>query len=134
MFSSTIKTSALTFCLALLILCGASSGNSLESNELSLDKDPVGPANLIKPDQLSQAPPVAPAQTQSPLEPLSPKPQAPLRRWLILVGLLLVLFLLSLVLFHTIGRRLRKRAFRAHAPTPHADIWASHKPPEFPDP
>ena len=129
------KTSILASCLALLILCGASRANnkSPDSNELSLDTGAVGPANVIKADQPSPALPVAPAESQSPLEPVSPKRRAAMRRWLMLFGVLLVLFLLWLVLFHAIGRRLRKRALRAHAPTPHADIWASHKPPEFLD-
>ena len=120
------KTSILTPCLALLILCGASSANSKppDSNELSLDKEPVGPAKVSKTDQPSQAPPEA----------VSPKHRAAMRHGLMLVGILLVIFLLWLILFHAIGRRLRKRALRAHAPTPHADIWASHKPPQLPDP
>ncbi len=59
---------------------------------------------------------------------------AVLRKWLMFVGVLLLLFLFSLILFRSLGRRLGKRSFRAHDPTPHADIWASHKPPEFFDP
>ena len=54
--------------------------------------------------------------------------------WLMLVAIILMLFLLSVVLFHVMARRLRQKSFRAHAPTRHADIWASHKPPEFLDP
>ena len=54
--------------------------------------------------------------------------------WLMLVAIILGLFLLSVILFHGMARRLRQKSFRAHAPTRHADIWASHKPPEFLDP
>ena len=59
---------------------------------------------------------------------------AVLRKWLMFVGVLGLLFLFSLILFRSLGRRLGKRSFRAHDPTPHADIWSSHKPPEFFDP
>ena len=54
--------------------------------------------------------------------------------WLMLVAIMLLLFVLSVLLFHGMARRLRQKSFRAHAPTRHADIWASHKPPEFLDP
>ncbi|MCK4851178.1 MAG: hypothetical protein KAT11_07500 [Phycisphaerae bacterium] len=135
-----IRTTTLAVCFALLVFCGASCRKPVNPEKLALMSDPSGsapnPAAVIKIDPpvkaLSPAPPEAQAQNEaiSANKPANPIPP----NWLMLVGVLLLLFLLSLILFHSLGRRLRKRTFRAHAPTRHADIWASHKPPQFFDP
>lgn len=117
------RTSILASCLFVLVLGGASGADnkSADLGELSLDTVGVGSADVIE------------AESRSAVEAVSPKRRLEMRRGLMLIGVLLVVFLLWLILFRAIGRRLRKRAFRAHAPTPHADIWASHKPPELPE-
>ena len=75
-----------------------------------------------------------PAASELSAKPMSLEHLAVLRKWLMFVGVLLLLFLFSLILFRSLGRRLGKRSFRVHDPTSHTDIWASHKPPEFFDP
>lgn len=109
------KTSILTACFALLALSGVFCGFWLVNVENSALADtPTATTPSDKAPSLEHA--------------------VAMRHWLVLVGALLLLFLFSLILFRTLGRRLAKRRFRAHAPTPHADIWASHKPPESFDP
>ncbi len=152
-----MKTSILGACFALLILWGTSCLKSNIHKELSLAKETARPApksaNVIKngpsAESLadSRAPRAAnvvkigpagkalPTASQALDKPISANYRGILRGLLMLVGVLLVLFLLSVMLFHSFGRRLGKRAFRAHAPTRHTDIWVSHKvPPEFFDP
>ena len=135
-----IRTTSLTACFALLAFCGASCRRPVNPEKLALAGEPSGPAPnpaaviKINPPVKALSPNSAEAQTQN--EAISAnKPVIPIPpNWLMLVGVLLLLFLLSLILFHSLGRRLSKRSFRAHAPTRHADIWASHKPPQFFDP
>ncbi len=138
MAKSLIRTTILAACFALLAFCGASCSWFVNPEKLALDSEPSGSApklaNVIKIAPPTKALPDTPAATQSSDKSISLEHRTILRNWLMLVGVLLVLFLLSLMLFHTMGRRLHKRTFRAHAPTRHANIWASHKAPEFLDP
>jgi hypothetical protein len=124
-------------CFALLAFCGASCSWFVNPEKLALDSEPSGSApklaNIIKIDPPTKTLPDTPAATQPSDKPISTNHRAILH-WLMLIAVLLVLFLLSLILFHSLGRRLGKRSFRVHAPTRHADIWASHKPPQFFDP
>ena len=133
-----IRTSILAACFALLAFCGASCSWFVNPEKLALDSEPSGSApklaNVIKIDPPAKTLPDTPAATGSSDKSISLEQRTILRDWLMLVGILLLLFLLSLILFHSLGRRLGKRSFRAHAPTRHADIWASHKPPQFFDP
>ncbi len=142
-----VRTTTLAACFALLIFCGASCRKPVNPEKLALMSEPPGPAlnpaAVVKIDQPVKALPAAPAETGEPSatitgeasdKPVSANQRTILQDWLMLVGVLLLLFLLSLMLFHSLGRRLRKRTFRAHAPTRHADIWASHQPPQFLDP
>ena len=130
--------------LALLILCAASCRKSVDPNKLMLQSKPAAPppsaANVIQiaPPPEAAPPPVTLEHTEPPQNLAGQsesvgRPQF-LRHWLMLVAALTMLFLLSLLIFHTMGRRLRRRSFKPHPPTSHADIWASHKPPEFLDP
>ena len=122
---------------ALLVLGVSSCRKPSPLDEEALSKKKAGPApsaaNVIKIDPVPDLSPAAAATESN--EPVTSTIQPGLwRHWFMLLGILLVLFLLSLIIFHTLGRRLRQKAFRAHAPTRHADIWASHKPPQFLDP
>ena len=132
----------MTIAVALLALCCVSCRKAPTPADLVLEQASgksggLAPsaANVIEID-----PPVVPEPqvTTAVIEPteavINVSHPAVYRNWLMLVAIILVLFLLSVVLFHGMGRRLRKKSFRAHAPTQHADIWASHKPPEFLDP
>ncbi len=138
MVKSLIVTTILAGCFALLILSGASCRKSIDINKLVLADEAVGPApsaaNVIKIDPPVKALPAASAEIQPSHSPISVNQWGIWRHWLMLVGVLLLLFLLSLMLCHTLGRRLHKPTFRAHPPTRHANIWASHKPPQFLDP
>ena len=126
----------------LLVLCVSSCRKPSPLDEAALSKRKAGPApsaaNVIKIEPPADPAPVetpvgaAAAESDGPV--ISTIQPAPWREWFMLLGILLVLFLLSLILFHTMGRRVRQKAFRAHAPTRHTDIWASHKPPQFLDP
>jgi hypothetical protein len=134
-----MKTSILAACFALLAFCGAScSWWSTNPEKLALDAEPSGSApklaNIIKIDPPTKTLPDTPAATGPSDKSISLEQRTIPPNWLMLVGVLLLLFLLSLILFHSLGRRLGKRSFRVHAPTRHADIWASHKPPQFFDP
>ena len=121
---------------ALLVLCVSSCRKPSPLDEEVLSKKKAGPApsaaNVIKIEPPPAPAPAAATESDHPV--ISTVHPALYRQWFVLLGMLLVLFLLSLILFHTMGRRLRQKAFRAHAPTRHADIWASHKPPQFLDP
>lgn len=138
MAKSLMRPTILASCLGLMILCVASCSKSVAPNELSIDKDAAAPppnvTKVIKIAPAVKALPAVGAHRQARPGPIFPNYRLIVRHWLMLVGVLLVLFLLSLLLFHTMGRRLGKRSFRAHAPTRHANIWASHKAPEFLDP
>ena len=138
MVKSLIGTTILAACFALLILSGASCRKSIDPKKLTLADEAIGPApnaaNVIKIDAPIKALPAAPAETQASHSPISPNYPAIWRHWLMLLGALLLLFLLSLMLFHTMGRQLHKPTFRVHPPTRHANIWASHNPPQFLDP
>ncbi len=138
-----IKKCLLAACFALLALSGAScSWWSLATEKFAPDNELSSSApklaDVIKITPSAKAIPDTPAPATIEPEPsdksISLEQWTFLRSWWMLVGVLLLLFLLSLMLFHHLGRRLGKRSFRAHAPTPHADIWASHKPPQFFDP
>ena len=125
--------------LALLSFTGSSCRKSVDPEKLALSDESLGPAPNIA--NVIQIPKTAPPPVQP--EPIAPQPPPQptitsynatiLQHWLMLLGILLALFFFSLILFHIMGRRLHKRAFRAHAPTRHANIWASHKPPKFLD-
>ena len=141
MSKSLMKISILAACSALLAFCGAScSWWSANPEKLALDSEPSGSApkfaNIIKIDPAATALAAEPGEPTATItgEP-SDKPISANHRtilhWLMLIAVLLVLFLLSLILFHSLGRHLGKRSFRAHAPTRHADICASHQPPQF---
>ena len=92
-------------------------------------------ANVIKIDPPANPEPQVTTAAVEPTETvINVSHPAVYRNWQMLVAIILILFLLSVILFHGMGRRLRKKSFRAHAPTQHADIWASHKPPQFLDP
>ena len=141
MAKSLIKTTILAGALGLLILCVASCSKSIDPNKLAVDQEAASPppnvANVIKIEPPVKEPvPAALTHTQNqpPPEPIFPNHPLIVRHWLMLLGVLLLFFLLSLMLFHSMGRRLHKRTLRAHAPTRHANIWASHKPPQFLDP
>ena len=124
--------------LAMLIVTGASCQKTVDPNKLVLSEESVGPApnpanviQIAKPTPPAQSEPLA---LQAPPEPTTAINRYPImQHWLMLVGILLALFFFSLILFHIMGRPLHKRSFRAHQPTRHANIWASHKPPQFLD-
>ena len=129
----------LTIILVLFVLCSASCRKSPTPAELALEKASPGSAptaaNVIVVEPPADPVPTAAAVVPEPVaEVLNVPHPAFYRTGLMLVAIILVLFLLSVVLFHSLARRLRQKSFRAHAPTRHADIWASHKPPQFLDP
>ena len=140
-----LLSNILVFALALLILCSVSCRKSVDPNELILKSRSTAPppsaANVINvgpaPAQPASSPATSqnsPAPVESTSEPASISQRQFFRHWAMLLTVLILLFLLSLVIFHSMGRRLRHRSFKPHPPTRHADIWASHKPPEFLDP
>ena len=161
MFRLKITTIIFTGLLAALLLCSFSCRKSSKLDEIALHAEKAGPAPSAA-DVIKIAPPVNLAPVSVPViaAPIAPAPptmtiQPPQPPdevipdgviyvshptifqhwyWLLLVGILLVLFLLALILFHVLGRNLQRRSFRAHSPTRHVDIWASHKPPQFLDP
>ena len=151
MFRLKITTIIFTGLLAALLLCSLSCRKSSNLEEIALHAEKAGPAPSAA-DVIKIAPPVNPAPVSVPAIPAPPtmtiqSPQPPdgviyVSRptifqhwyWLLLVGILLVLFLLALILFHILGRNLQQKSFKAHSPTRHVDIWASHKPPQFLDP
>ncbi len=143
MAKSLIRTTILAGCFILLGFCGASCSWFVNPEKLALDSEPSGSApklaNVIKINPAATALAAEPGEPSATItgepsdKPVSANHRAILH-WLMLVAVLLVLFLLSLMLFHSLGRRLGKRSFRVHAPTRHANIWASHKPPQFFDP
>lgn len=121
--------------LAVLVLCTASCRKPADPAELALEQKQAGPppsaANIL------------PVDRQPDPLPASRKPQGSavhsrlpglLDARLILVAVLVILFFFSVLIFHTLGRRLRQRSLRAHSPTRHVDIWSTHKPPRFLDP
>ncbi|NIA07886.1 MAG: hypothetical protein GWP14_09705 [Actinobacteria bacterium] len=129
----------ITVALVLLALCCVSCQKSPTPAELALEQASGGvaptAANVIKLDPPSN--PVATGSTtagQRTEEVVNISHPGVYRHWLMLVAIILILFLLSVILFHGMARRLRQKSFRAHAPTRHADIWSSHKPPQFLDP
>ena len=134
-----IITILLSACFAAGLGAGLSCRKSVDMDNLGLSKQSAGSApkaaNVIK---LADLPAVAaaPLAKQADIAQDATVPNRPnlFQHWAMLAGTLLVLFLLSVFVFHTMGRHLRKRSFKAHAPTRHANIWASHKPPQFLDP
>ena len=127
-----------------LLICTVSCSPKPTPTEIALQSKTAGRAPSAA-DVIQIAPPTEPiavtAVAAAPIaadfseEPLPLEVKASvLRHWLMLVAILLVLFFVSLILFHNIGRRLRQKSFHAHSPTRHVDIWASHKPPQFLDP
>ena len=147
MFRLKITTIIFTGLLTALLLCSLSCRKSSKLEEIALRAETSGPAPSAA-DVIKIAPPVNPAPVPAaPPTMTTQSPQPPdgviyVSRptifqhwyWLLLVGILLILFLLALILFHILGRNLQRKSFRAHSPTRHVDIWASHKPPQFLDP
>ena len=156
MFRLKITTIIFTGLLTALLLCSLSCRKSSKLDEIALRAETSGPAPSAA-DVIKIALPVnpvpvpVPAATATPTMTTQPPPPSDgvipdgviyVSRptifqhwyWLLLVGILLVLFLLALILFHILGRNLQRKSFKAHSPTRHIDIWASHKPPQFLDP
>ena len=132
----------ITVVLVLVALCCVSCRKSPTPADLVLEQASensagVAPtaANVIKLDPPSNPTATVDTTAVGPTEEVVNISQpAAWNHWLMLVAIILILFLLSVVLFHGMARRLRQKSLRAHAPTRHSDIWASHKPPEFLDP
>jgi len=125
--------------LVLVGLCCVSCQKSPTPAELVLEQESGGvapaAANVIKLNLPSN--PAATADTTAGAgteEIINVSRPSLWSHWLVLLAMILILFLLSVVLIHGMARRLRQKSFRVHAPTRHADIWASHKQPEFLDP
>ena len=161
MFRLKITTIIFTGLLVVLLLCSLSCRKSSKLDEIALRAETSGPAPSAA-DVIKIAPPPNPVPVSAPamVVPTAPAPPTMTTQsppppdgvipdgviyvshptifqhgyWLLLVGILLVLFLLALILFHVMGRNLQRRSFKAHSPTRHVDIWASHKPPQFLDP
>ena len=156
MIRARITTALIFACLVGSVLCVVSCQPPAKTPaELALEKKTAGKApsaanitELVSVDNAaadlaaadSAVDPAADPVVESAIVEYSPpapvvlSPPGLVRSWLMLLAILLILFLLSLILFHSMARRLRQKSFRAHAPTRHADIWASHKPPQFLDP
>ena len=132
----------LVIIFVLLVLCSTSCRKSPTPAKLAIQKKSAGSApsaaNVIVVEPPAEVESIAPVAAAVATEPVAEVVNVPhpafYRTEVMLVAVLLVLFVVSVVVFHSLGRRLRQKSFRAHAPTRHADIWASHKPPQFLDP
>ena len=129
----------ITVVLVLVALCCVSCRKTVTPAELALEEGSGGAAptaaNVITFDPPSNPAPIADTTAVAPTaEVFNISHPAAWSHWLMLVAIILILFLLSVVLFHGMARRLRQKSLRAHSPTRHADIWSSHKPPQFLDP
>ncbi len=121
---------------ALLILSAASCQTSVDPSEPVVDQKQSGPppsgAGLFQ--NVAAQPAPLPQPTEEPESPVRSSPPGLANQYLMMVFALVMLFLLSVLIFHPFGRQLRRKRLKAHAPTSHLDIWATHKPPQFLDP
>ena len=122
--------------LTLLVFSAASCQTSGQPTDAVVDEKRSGPppsgAGLFQ--NVAAQPAPLPQPTEEPESPVRSRPPGLANQYLMMVFALVMLFLLSVLIFHTFGRQLRRKRLKAHAPTSHLDIWATHKPPQFLDP
>lgn len=122
--------------LAVLVLLTASCHWPVEPAEPAVNKEQSGPppsgAGLFQ--TMPPQPEPLPQQPEVSVSPVHSSRPSLVHQLPMMIAALVILFLVSVLIFHTFGRQLRRKGFKAHAPTSHLDIWATHKPPQFLDP